>query len=313
MWRRCYNCASLRLESMMLTQPACLTCILGDIQSAAEQVTPDDDLRLAVTRRSLAYLADSFDGSEPPSTHITAVHRILKEATGIAVPFAERREAANRVGLAIRERLAVEAASVEDDRQRFRLLAAWALAANSLDSRTAGHGYSFDPARAYEYMADYLRRGLAVDELDRLFVLVQRAPRIVYIHDNVGEIVLDGLFIRQLRGLGAHVTSAVRGGPITSDATWDDAMAVGLKEDVDEIILAGPDTLGVSFSEMSLDLRRALGACDLVVTKGQANYYVFSAYRAQVACPVFALFTIKCEPVAQVWKVASRSMIASFL
>jgi damage-control phosphatase, subfamily I len=296
----------------VLTVPQCLTCILGDMQSAAEQVTADPALRLAATRRALAYMAEHFDGSEPPSTHITAVHRIVKDVTGTALPFAERRAATNRIGLAIRARLAEQAESL-DERSRFRLLATWALAANSLDSRTAGHGYSFDPAKAYEYIEAYLQRGLAVDQIDLLMQTVKPGLRLLYIHDNVGEIVLDGLFIRELRARGAYVTSAVRGGPITSDATWDDAMAVGLDRDVDELILAGPDTLGISFKEMSPELRAALQDADLVISKGQANYYVFSAYRDQAPGKVFGLFTIKCEPVAAVWGVPSRSMIAAFL
>ena len=297
----------------MLTESACLTCIIGDIQSAAEQVTDDPVLRLAVARQSLAYLAENFDGTQPPSTHITAVHRILKQVTSNPLPFSERRAAANRAGLAIRERLAAEAGALSDERARFRLLASWALAANSLDSRTAGHGYSFDPATAYEYIDAYVGRGPAVDQIDGLFDLVKPGVRLVYVHDNVGEIALDGLFIHDLRRRGAHVTSALRGGPITSDATWDDALAVGLDRDVDEMILAGPDTLGVSFREMSPQLRDALAHADLLITKGQANYYVFSAYRAQVPGKVFGLFTIKCEPVARVWHVPSRSMVAAFL
>ncbi len=297
----------------MRTSSACLTCIIGDVQSAVDTVTDDPALRLAVVRASLRYLADNFDHNEPPSTHITAVHRILKDVTGVPLPFADRRATANAVGLAIRERLARDAGAIGDEGQRFRLLAIWALAANSLDSRTAGHGYAFDPSRAYDYIATYVQRGLAVDELDALWALVRTAPRIVYIHDNVGEIALDGLFIRELRRVGTHVTSAVRGGPITSDATWDDAISVGLERDVDRLILAGPDTLGVSFREITDELRAALEAADLVITKGQANFYVFSEYRDQVPGKVFALFTIKCEPVARVWQVPPRSMIAAFL
>lgn len=297
----------------MLTEPACLTCIIGDIQSAAAQTTDDATLELAVVRQSLAYLAGHFDGSEPPSTHITAVHRILKNVTGNALPFAARRQAANAAGLAIRQRLAAEAAQVADRRARFRLLAMWALAANSLDSRTAGHGYAFDPAHAYDYISAYVQRGLAVDQLDDLFAAVRAGTRILYVHDNVGEIVLDGLFISYLRELGAHVTSAVRGGPITSDATWDDALAVGLQNDADALILAGPDTLGISFAEMSAELRAALRSADIVISKGQANYYVFSEYRAQVPGKVFGLFTIKCEPVARLWAVPARAMIAGYI
>ena len=296
----------------MLTQPPCLTCIIADIQSAAEGVTEDPTLRLQVTRQSLAYLAEHFNGTQPPSTHITAVHRILKQVTGVSLPFAERRAASNRVGMAIRQRLATEAAGM-GEAQRFRLLATWALAANSLDSRTAGHGYGFEPDKAYDYISTYVQRGLAVDQIGQLGDIIGAGLKIAYIHDNVGEIALDGLFISELRRLGAHVTSAVRGGPITSDATWEDALVVGLDGDVDRLILAGPDTLGVSFAEMSPELQELLATADLVITKGQANYYVFSAYRERVPGKVFGLFTIKCEPVASVWNVPSRSMIAAYL
>ncbi|GAH29734.1 unnamed protein product, partial [marine sediment metagenome] len=50
------------------------------------------------------------------------------------------------------------------------------------------------------------------------------------------------------RRYGSSVTSVLRGGPITSDATMEDGEEVGLQEAASEIILAGPDTLGISFN-----------------------------------------------------------------
>ena len=87
----------------------------------------------------------------PPSHHITEVHRILKRLTGQAEPFAQRRRQANDAGLRIAARVAEQAGAMADPADRFRYLALWALAANSLDSRTAGTGYAFDPAAAYDY------------------------------------------------------------------------------------------------------------------------------------------------------------------
>lgn len=103
------------------------------------------------------------------------------------------------------------------------------------------------------------------------------------------------------------------GGPITSDATMADAVAVGLHRAADALILAGPDTLGISFAEMSPELRQALARADLVLAKGQANYYAFSEYRQEVPGKVFSLFTIKCEPVASLWGVTRGSTVAAFL
>jgi hypothetical protein len=298
------------------------------VQEAAFQCVPDEGVRLAAVRAALALLAETWSLDVPPSYHITAVHRVLKDVAGLPVPFAEARARANEVGLQLATQAAEEAAAIADnavkddavkddavasDGARFRFLARWALAANSLDSRTAGTGYAFDPANARDYFAPYLDRPLAVDQLDALFDLVQTAPDVLYVHDNVGEIALDAVLIRELRRHGCRVTSAARSGPITSDATLDDARAVGLDQAADRLILAGPDTLGISFHEMSDDLRAALATADLVIAKGQANYYVFSEYRDQVPGRVFSLFTIKCRPVAERWGAERRATVAACL
>ena len=44
----------------MRTVPACLTCILGDVYAAAQQVSRDPAAQLAVAKDCLTFLADSF-------------------------------------------------------------------------------------------------------------------------------------------------------------------------------------------------------------------------------------------------------------
>jgi damage-control phosphatase, subfamily I len=296
----------------MRTRPECLTCILGDVYAAARQLA-GPEAALEVARAASGYLAGSFDLAQPPSYPITQVHRLLKHILGLPVPFAEQRRRANDIGREVAVRIAAEAATAGDPRDRLRLVAQWALAGNSLDSRTAGTGYTFDPATSLAYLSGYVQRGLAEDQLDALYDLVRRKPRVLFIHDNVGEMALDVLLIRELRDLGCFVTAAVRGGPITSDATWDDAIYLGLDREADRLILAGPDTLGISFAEMSPELRRELGQADLVIAKGQANYYVLSEYREQVPGAVFCLFTVKCAVVGEVLGVERRSAMALFI
>lgn len=296
----------------MKTVPACLTCILGDVYAAAQQVAKDETQALAVAKDCLAYLADDFGLERVPSHYITAVHRLLKRDTGVAVPFAESRRQLNAIGLQVAAQIWNEAERREG-LERFRFLATWALAGNSLDSRTVGIGYGFDPERTLQHLQGYVDRGVARDHLDRLWQRVQARPRTLYIHDNVGEIALDALLIRELRGCGCHVTSALRGGPITSDATVEDGRMVGLDREADAVILAGPDTLGISWEEASPALRAAIASAELIIAKGQANYYVFSEHRRDISGDVFCLFTIKCQPVADVVGVQPRQAVAIFL
>jgi uncharacterized protein with ATP-grasp and redox domains len=296
----------------MRTLPECLACILGDVFVAAQETT-DDQTALRVARAACVYLSCHFDYSVPPSYHITEVHRILKRMTGQSEPFAQRRRQANDAGLRLAAGVAQQAAGTADSAARFRLLAMWALAANSLDSRTAGTGYAFDPAAAYAFLFGYFQRIPALDQIDMLYRHAANGKRVLYVHDNVGEMALDGLFIKELRGHGCRVTSAVRGGPITSDATWADAIYLGLDRQADSIIVAGPDTLGISFREPSDDLLNELEQADLIIAKGQANFYVFSEQSGVLRAPVFCVFTVKCEPVGRELGLHRRDTVAAFL
>ena len=296
----------------MRTTPTCLTCVLGDVYAAAQQVTPDVSTQLKVAKDAMEFLAQTFGHEQVPSYYITEVHRILKRDTGVAIPFEENRRRSNQVGLAIAARLQEEAERLEGE-ARFRFLARWALAGNSLDSRTVGIGYAFDPEKTLQHLWAYVERGLALDHLDRLYPRILVKTPVLYIHDNVGEIALDKLFIQELRRHGCHVTSALRGGPITSDATMEDGRMVGLDAAVDRLILAGPDTLGISWEEASVALREAMQSAKLIIAKGQANYYVFSEHRAKLPGEVFCLFTIKCQPVADVLGVQPKQAVGVFL
>jgi uncharacterized protein with ATP-grasp and redox domains len=93
----------------------------------------------------------------------------------------------------------------------------------------------------------------------------------------------------------------------------EDGRMVGLDREADRLILAGPDTLGISWEEASPELREAFRSADLVIAKGQANYYVFSEHRREVPGDVFCLFTIKCQPVADVLGVQPKQAVAIFL
>lgn len=296
----------------MKTVPTCLTCVLGDVYAAARQVTRDPAVQLRVAKDCMRFLADTFGHERVPSDYITEVHRILKRDTGVATPFAESRDRLNRVAMELAPKIQTQAERLEG-LPRFRFLTLWALAGNSLDSRTVGIGYAFEPAQMRQHLQSYVDRGMARDDVDRLYERVTARTPVLYIHDNVGEIALDALLIREIRRHGCRVASALRGGPITSDATMEDGRAVGLDRAADRLIQAGPDTLGISWDEASAELREALRAAPLVIAKGQANYYVLSEHRAELAAEVFCLFTIKCQPVADVVGVQPKQAVGIFL
>jgi len=281
----------------MRTHLNCVSCIIDDLCGALQLVPLEEKTKKEILKESFRFLARGFSTDKIPSYFITEVHRILKKISGIEIPFKERRDKCNQLGIQMAEKIALEAEGLEES-ERFLFLVNWAIASNHLDFRTVGTGYGFQMAEIIEELRDCLSEGLKIDRRAEILRTAKSSSKILYIHDNVGEIAFDKLLIKELRRYGASVTSALRGGPITSDATMEDGETVGLQEAASEIILAGPDTLGISLDEMSEELKRGLQTADLVIAKGQANYYALTEYRSKVPGKIACLFRTKCEIVS---------------
>jgi uncharacterized protein with ATP-grasp and redox domains len=271
----------------------------------------DEKVKSAVLRDALHYLGDNFSSEHPPSRFITGVHRIFKTVSKIKTPFESRRTACNEGGVKLAEELKHRARAMRG-LARFSFFVRWAIAGNHLDFRTVGTGYGFDMGRI-EAMLESAAQRLVVDRTEDIFRETMGRPRILYVHDNVGEIALDALLIEEMKVLGAYVVSGVRGGPITSDATMEDAKSVGLDAVADEVIRVGPDTLGISFEEMSKPCLEEIQKADLVVAKGQANYYNLSENRQLVPGRIACLLRTKCDLVAGILGGEGHISVATFL
>ena len=299
----------------MKTTIACLPCFVDDIAGAVLLLTPDESLRRRIMRESLRWLGSIEGFDRIPSYYITRLHRILKRVAGVEVPFAELREGCNRAGIAIATRLQKRLGETKDEYARFAALVRWAIAGNHLDFRTVGTGYGFPVDRIEAMLSAVTNEGLAIDQTPHIFEVCRDGGRhILYLADNVGEIALDALLVGELRRYGNEVVVAVKGGPITSDATLEDAQAVGLAAVADKIILTGPDTLGMPVDEeMSAELRRELSQADIIIGKGQANYYALSEITDEVRGQVACLFRTKCDVAAHSVGTAGRVNVATFV
>jgi len=281
----------------MRTHLSCASCIVDDLCGALDLVPLKEETKHEILKESFRFLSREFSTEKIPSYFITEVHRILKKISGIEIPFKERRDNCNQLGIEMAEKIALEAEGLEEF-EKFSFLVNWAIASNHLDFRTVGTGYGFQMAEIIEELRGCVSEGLKIDQRAVIFQKAKNSSEILYIHDNVGEIVFDKLLIKELRKYGSSVISVLRGGPITSDATMEDGETVGLQEVASKIILAGPDTLGISLNEMSNQLKRGLHTADLIIAKGQANYYALTEYKSKVPGKIACLFRTKCEIVS---------------
>jgi uncharacterized protein with ATP-grasp and redox domains len=300
-------------SSVQVTSEACRRCILDDLAGALQLLSDvSQEKRTEILARAHQFLDEEFNLTHAPSYYITRVHRQLKQITRLALPFAELRRACNEVGRTLADKLRKKLASLSA-KEGFRLAVEWAVAANHLDFRTVGTGYGFAPSEIEAMLEAKLRKGFAIDEFDELWTLVHQAREVLYIPDNVGELAFDNIVLDYLRDFGCRTVVPYRGGPITSDATLEDFDFLKVSQHAGEVICAGPDTLGISLDEASKELRTALQRAELIITKGQANFYAMYAARDQLPGRIACLFTCKCDVVAGVFGLNGKVNIMKVL
>ncbi|MCI5143996.1 MAG: DUF89 family protein [Candidatus Electrothrix sp. AR3] len=148
---------------------------------------------------------------------------------------------------------------------------------------------------AAETMQACFEREFILDDYPVLLQALNRtAPTVLYLCDNCGEIVFDGLLIEQLQHRGCQVTAAVRGYPVINDATLADARLCGLDK-ICPVISNGTACPGTPLAQCSEDFKQHFQDADLIISKGMGNFETLATEPA----PIFFLFTVKCRQVAR--------------
>ena len=121
---------------------------------------------------------------------------------------------------------------------------------------------------------------------------LEKAKTLVYLTDNCGEIVLDKLFIKEIKKAypKLDVTVIVRGGNVLNDATMEDATAVGLTEVV-KVIGNGSNIAGNSLGYISTEAEDLIRGADVVIAKGQGNFESLNG----CGLNIYYLFLCKCD------------------
>lgn len=118
------------------------------------------------------------------------------------------------------------------------------------------------------------------------------AGNFLLITDNCGEIVLDRLFLEQLkkRFPDIGISVLVRGKEVLNDATREDAVYTGIDQ-IAGIIDNGEAIAGTIYEYLPPDAKKALDEADVILSKGQANYESLCRQGRHI----FYSFLCKCE------------------
>lgn len=264
----------------MKTSPACLPCFRRQAQYALPLATSDPALH-EIMGGQIEQLLTGLDMSEAPPVNSIGLYRIISQVSQNPDPFSALKQRSN--DLALRLRPIVENLIHQGGDPLYRSLL-FAIAGNIIDY---GSQQDFDLDGA---LRQCLHNEPVINDYQALRRELAQARTILYLADNCGEIVFDGLVIDQLP---AETTLVVKDGPIINDATAAEAVYCGLGQKC-RVISNGVVCPGTPLARCGQELQDLFEAADVVISKGQGNFETLS----EVKRPVYHLLTIKCPVVA---------------
>ncbi|RUM32834.1 MAG: hypothetical protein DSY33_06150 [Archaeoglobus sp.] len=285
----------------MKITPVCPACLINRARIEAEMVTEDKEVVYKAVEEALKVLSRRFPERGINAIIATEMHRKVYEIIGCDDPYAEVKRSANE--LVMKHLPEIKAIFEKEGRfNRFKASVIASIIGNTFDYGVMGHEVSRD---FMSYFSESFMKGLKIDDTDKIRELCR--GKVVYLTDNAGEIVLDTLLMKEIKKICERLTVVVRGRPILSDATIEDAKLCGVDRIADEILTNGKGAIGIIPEELPDITMERIESADIIVAKGMANYECLSdSDYSNVAF----LLTAKCKPVAEDIGVDVGDMVA---
>ena len=276
----------------MKIQTECVPCLIKRIIFETEQSTKDTNVKTKTIKNACKLLAELYDPNVCSATIATDVHKLAYETLGDRDPYKDLKEKSNRVA----ETLVPEVEHLlkySDDPLRISMICS--IIGNMLDFGI--EGASEDPQELVNIFDDLFVEDLGHDDSDEIKEILAKSKNVLLFTDNCGEIVLDKILCRELKNFNPdiHLSLVVKGEPILSDATMEDAESLGFNEVVDNILTTGCYAIGVDFNKLPEKVKDFLKKADIILCKGMANYEAFSETNYR---PIAYLLRTKCSAIA---------------
>jgi uncharacterized protein with ATP-grasp and redox domains len=151
------------------------------------------------------------------------------------------------------------------------------------------------------------QRGFGIYHYDEFYKRLSTASDLLYICDNSGEIVLDKIFIEEIKKAfpSLDIVCAVRERPIINDAVLNDALYVGLDK-VATVISSGSVYPGTILGETSCEFRKLFDKSDIIISKGQGNFETLLDTATE---KMFFILRIKCETMARLSNIQQGKLV----
>lgn len=267
----------------------CMICSIKQVMKVSKLLGKTEEEVQAVVKKSLKMLSEvEFDVSNP---YISAKNwEIITSSYELEDPYYDVKKLYNDLLLSVYDETV---ALLDDSEDRFTSALKMAVIGNLIDM---GGRHSFTKDMVLEKIKGYNKIEFKIDNSAELKKQILNAKNVFYIGDNCGEVVLDKIFITEIKRLNPdiEVTFGVRGGPILNDVTYEDALYVGIDK-VANIVSSGIKAPGTLLDISTEVFRDTFNNADVIIAKGQGNFESLSdTYQDNL----FLIFITKCDLVA---------------
>ncbi len=274
----------------------CIKCLLDKYVNNIPEETPED-IRLKYMKKVLAVIAGADECISAPELTEQIVSA-QEDILGSSTDYSEIKSYFNRLMLSLETEIESKINASADP---FKTALLYAMVGNFIDF---GAMKSVDENRLIETLGNAQKISLNETEIENLRREIKLAKNIVYLTDNCGEIVLDKLFIKELKKTNPklNVNVIVRGKAVLNDCTIDDAKQVDMFS-VAKVVPNGTAIAGTCIDKISIEASVLINNAEVIIAKGQGNFETLRYCGKNI----YYLFLCKCEMFARRFDVKQFS------
>ncbi len=262
----------------------CILCTVRKIDHLYDELVGEPTGKLDFMKEIYRIASETKAQDTAPLLSARMLRLFLREA-GMDDPYREQKIKYNRM---LQDKEESIEAEIQNGADPLAVALKYAMVGNMIDFGAMDDISDSELERLLESASD-----LELDEamLEKFFVQLETAGKLVYIGDNAGEIVLDKIFVKMLQEYypDLDISFLVRGKPVFNDATIEDAEQVGLCN-LTHVLGNGTDVPGTQLDHISSEALYEINRADLILAKGQGNFETLSGCGRNV----FYLFLCKC-------------------
>lgn len=280
----------MRLSSM------CISCLVDKQQARLARF--EDEEKNTAYMREIAKIIGESDEEATSAYLVYLFNQVYRRYFGDIQDYAEVKKEYNTYVLEMEEALYEDILKAEDPLKQALI---YARIGNYIDFGAMQH---VEKKVFLELFRDEEKNRLDKEVYESFLQDCGSGRTFLLVADNCGEIVLDKLFLKELKKRFPHleIEVMVRGEEVLNDATMEDAEAVGIC-DVAKVISNGNGVAGTLEKMLSAEAREALEQADLILAKGQANFESLNGCGRNI----YYSFLCKCDWFAGRFRVEKNT------